>query len=726
MHLPGDRSTDGFLRIVLVSGCTASWRRVLSCRYECFRAASITVFMKTNFRILVPAAGLFAATTSAQTTEATALDEIVVTATRTDQTLFQPDPPVAVLEGKSLLLKMEPTLGETLNREPGISSTSFGPGASRPVVRGLGGDRVRILQNGTAVLDVSNVSPDHAVAVDPLSVRSVEIVRGPATLLYGPNSIGGVVNVTDDRIPQERFDRTWPSGRFATSAGSADDLMSQSGAITWGAGPLVFHLDGFNRQTNDVDIPGYARSQALRQADPLPAGEKEARGTLPNSFADSQGAGLGASYVWDKGYLGFSYSGVNSNYGTVAEPDVTIGLDQRRWDARGAFFEPTPWVKEINFKLGYSDYQHIEYEGAEVGTKFNITGYDGRVELLHEPLGRLEGVFGFETQHSEFSALGEEAFLPPVETNANSLFFFEEIPADKLRWQFGARYDHQTNHPDVGRDRSFDAFSASAGLVYQPTDDYEFTVSAAYTQRPPNYVELYADGPHVATGTFEIGDDDLGTEDSVALDFSLRKRTGRVTGSLSGFHYRFNDFISAQPTGSEQDSLPVYAYRAIGANFTGGEIEAIWHLLAPAEIPAAKDAKSALAAARPINEQLDLSFRADYVYAEDRASGEAIPRIPPFRIGSSLDYARGPFSARLEGNYAFSQHRHADYEFATDSYFLVNASVSYDFQCGPFTSTVYLKGVNLTNEEARQSTSFLKDIAPVAGRGVVIGLQTEF
>ena len=673
--------------------------------------------MKPISHSVIRAVSLIAATARvAIAQEPTALDELVVTANPFDQTLFQLVQPTTVLTGENLLLKMQPTLGETLNNEPGVSSTWFGPGASRPVIRGLGEDRVRMLQNGTSVIDVSNVSPDHAVATDPLSIRAVEVVRGPATLLYGPNTIGGVVNVIDDRIPQEGFTGTYPTGKFKTRAGSVDDLFSQAGVVTWGAGPIVFHLDGFNSDTDDLEIPGYARSEALRKANPV---TPEPRDTLPNSATESKGAGLGGSHVWDRGYLGFSYSGMDSNYGTVAEPDVTIGLHQRRWDMRGAVYAPQPWIKEINYKLGYSDYDHTEFEGSEVGTRFLIKGYDGRIELLHEKTGLFEGAFGFESQGSDFSALGEEAFLPPVETNVNSAFVFEEIPLDPFRLQFGARYDYQTNDSvsnaafGPGICREFNAFSTAAGIVYIPVEDYAIALSFAYTQRPPTYVELFADGPHVATGTFEVGDPDLGTEDSLSVDLSLRKKSGRVTGSISGFYYRFDDFISLQPTGQLDpvDSLPVYDYRPIGATFYGGEIETTFHLL---EAVVTGD------------QRLDLILGADYVHAEDRSTGEPAPRIPPFRTRAALEYEQGPFDARLEGLYAASQDRHADYELPTDGYFLVNASISYDLQLGGVATTIYLKGSNLTNEEARQSTSFLKDIAPMPGRGVVLGLRAEF
>lgn len=687
--------------------------------------------MKPISHSIFRAVSLIAATAPvAIAQEPTALDELVVTANPLDRTLFQQVQPTTVLTGDNLLLKMQPTLGETLNNEPGVSSTWFGPGASRPIIRGLGEDRVRVLQNGTSVIDVSNVSPDHAVATDPLSIRAVEVVRGPATLLYGPNTIGGVVNVIDDRIPQEQFTGTYPSGKFETRVGSVDDLFSQAGAITWGAGPIVFHLDGFNSDTGDLDIPGFARSEALRKADPV---TPEPRDTLPNSATESKGAGLGGSYVWDRGYLGFSYSGMDADYGTVADPEVTIGLRQRRWDMRGAVYTPQPWIKEINYKLGYSDYDHTEFEGSEVGTKFKIKGYNGRIELLHEKAGPLEGAFGFESQETRFSALGDEAFLPPVETNVNSAFVFEEIPFDQFRLQFGARYDYQTNDSDSnaafgpGISRDFNAFSTAAGIVYNPVEDYAVALSFAYTQRPPTYVELFADGPHVATGTFEVGDPDLGTEDSLSVDLSLRKKAGRFTGSVSGFYYRFNDFISLQPTGQLDpvESLPVYDYRPIGATFYGGEIETTIHLLEAVKAAPVTDSKSP-AVSPPSDQRLDLILGADYVHAEDRNTREPVPRIPPFRTRAALEYAKGPFGARLEGLYAASQDRHADYELPTDSYFLVNASISYDLQLGGVATTIYLRGSNLTNEEARQSTSFLKDIAPMPGRGVVLGLRAEF
>lgn len=645
------------------------------------------------------------------------IDEMVVTSSPLRKTLFELAQPATILADEELQDRLQGTLGDTLNGQPGISATSFGPGASRPVIRGLGDDRVRILQNGTSILDVSNVSPDHAVASDPSGFSSVEVVRGPATLMYGPNAIGGVVNVIDERIPQERFEGKWPTGNFDTHYGSADDAASVSGGLNWGTGPFSFHLDAFSRETDDIEIPGYARSKRLREQDPQP---DEARGTLPNSFTEADGAALGGSYVWDKGYVGLSYSGMDSNYGTVAEEDVTIDLRQRRWDVRGAFYQPNNWIREINYKFSHSDYAHTEFEGPEVGTRFLIDGYNARAEVLHEKVGKFEGAFGFETQSNEFSALGAEAFLPSVENDVHSLFVFEEVALDPFTLQFGARYDRQTNETST-LDLDFDAFSTSAGVVWKPADDYAVTLSLGYSQRPPTYVELLADGLHVATGVYEIGDPALKNEDSVSIDLSVRKNAGRVTGSAGVFYYRFNDFISLQPTGNDfvedGEAFPEFAYQASGAEFYGGELETTFQLL---EAATGEENKKA------VNERLDLILRTDYVHAEDRDTGEALPRIPPFRSTVTLNYQRDSIGARLEGQWAANQDRHADYELPTDGYFLLNAGITYDLAIANVNTTFYLKGVNLLDQEARQSTSFLKDIAPLAGRGVVVGLRTQF
>ena len=652
-------------------------------------------------------------------------ERVVVSSTPLGGDLFEQTQSVTVLTGEELEIRLEPTIGETLNREPGISSTYFGPNASRPVIRGLGEDRVRVLQNGVGTIDVSNVSPDHAVSVEPLTIKTIDVVRGPATLLYGPNTVGGVVNVIDNRIPTEPLERRL-MGKADGRLSSADEQRSGAGVVEFQLGHVVVHLDGFKRATEDIEIPGFARSERLRRLQPLEPGEPEPRDTLPNSFSESEGGAAGASYVWERGYVGVAYSVFDSNYGTVAEPDVTIDLEQRRWDVRGAFNKPFAAIKAINYKWSRSEYTHTEFEGPEVGTVFDVEGYDGRLEVLHEKLGIFEGGLGYQTQRTDFSALGAEAFLPPVETETHAAFVFEEIAMEPFRLQFGARYDHQANErvPNESfgpaRTRDFDAFSASAGVVYNLAKPYVLAFSVAYTQRPPTYVELFANGPHLATNSFELGDASLAKEQSLAFDLSLRKTTGRVTGSVSLFYNRFADFITAEPTGEfseAEEGLPVFAYRAADAHFLGGELEAIVHIT---EHPRETDTTHS-----PHN--LHVELKADYVRAQNHETDRSLPRITPFRTSAALVYGwHDRFHARLEGQYAHEQNRTAEFELPTDGYFLLNASMSYRLPVRSAEFEVYVKATNLTNEEARLHTSFLKDIAPLAGRGALLGLRASF
>ena len=682
------------------------------------------------------------AATPAPNEEEAVHERIVVTSTPLGGDLFEQTQSVTVLTGEELELRLEPTIGETLNREPGISSTYFGPGASRPVIRGLGEDRIRVLQNGVTTIDVSNVSPDHAVSAEPLTIKTIDVVRGPATLLYGPNTVGGVVNLIDNRIPTEPLARPF-MGKADARFSTAEEQRSGAALVEFQLGRVIVHLDGFARATEDVAIPGFARSERLRRLQPLPQGEREPRGTLPNSAGESEGGAAGASYVWEGGYAGAAYSIFDSNYGTVAEPDVTIDLEQHRWDVRAAFNKPFAPVKAINYKWSLSDYTHTEFEGAEIGTVFDVEGYDGRLEVLHEKLGIFEGGIGYQTQSTDFSALGEEAFLPTVETATHAAFVFEEIALNPVRLQFGGRYDHQANErqanpifgPQLTRD--FDAFSGSAGIVYTPIEPYVIAFSAAYTQRPPTYVELFANGPHIATNSFELGNAELGKEHSLAFDLAFRKTSGRVTGAVTLFYNRFTDFITAAPTGefSEgedgEEGLPIFAYRATDAHFIGGEFEALVHILEhPLSEPAPaapEDAKGMTTDAAHTAHRLHVELKADYVYAQNTDTNRSLPRITPFRSSAALVYGwHDQFHARVEGQYAHEQNRTAEFELPTDGYFLLNASMSYRLPVRSAEFEVYVKGTNLTNEEARLHTSFLKDIAPLAGRGALLGFRASF
>lgn len=660
-----------------------------------------------------------AANQPAALAEETTLDEIVVTGAL-DRTLFEQAQAASVLTGKRLQIAMEPTLGQTLARQPGVSSSYFGPVASRPVIRGLDGDRIRVLQNGLNTIDASGTSVDHAVSFDVANLTSIEVVRGPATLLYGSNAIGGVVNAIDNRIPMERIEGIHGSlgGRYS----SADNGYGGNVMVEGGDGPFAFHFEAFSRMAEDLAIPGNAYSDRYRKLTGLSGSEDR----LAGSNLRSEGISGGLSYIEEWGFIGASLSTYHTNYASPAEEGITIDMEQVRLDVRGAFYKPFELIKEINYRFAWSDYEHTEFEGSEPGTIFMNEGWDGRVEVKHEKMAGLEGVVGYQTDGSDFSALGDEAFLPTVKTRSNSLFVFEELPVGPVRLQFGARYDHisvesvSSDNPafGAGQTRDFDNFSGSIGAVYNPTENYALALSATYAERAPTYQELFANGPHIATGVFETGDTALGTEQSIGIDLNLRKRTGWVTGSIGGYYNRFNDYIGLFPTGGIDagSGFPIVEYRSTDAEFIGAELDATLHLLHPLmdDAPPADQTN------------LDLEFRADVVRARDLKTGDALPRIPPFHLTSAIAFQQGAIGARLEGVYAAAQDRVSSGELPTDSYFLVNAAITYTIVRGPVTVDLYVKGVNLTDEEAREHTSFLKDRAPLSGRGFVTGVKMTF
>lgn len=642
------------------------------------------------------------------------LPPVVVTGNPLGSELFDLAAPITVLGGEKLRQQLQPTLGETLANEPGISSTYFGPNASRPVIRGLDGERLRILQNGVINLDASGASVDHNVSLDPLLVDRIEIIRGPAAVFYGTSAIGGVVNVIDGRIATERV-LQGVSGTFDARHGSNNDEKAGAGRIEIGLpNGWNLHFDAFSRETGDLRIPGAnvsTRKQAIEPARPVTFG------TLPNSASRSDGGALGASYTWDKGYLGASFSGYGSNYGTVAEPDVKIDMRQQRANLAGEWRDLAPLVKAIKVKFGYSDYKHTELAAGIPATEFKNRGYDTRVELVHDRIGPLQGAIGLQITNSDFSALGDEAFLPPTRNRAQGVFLFEEIPLGQVTLQFGGRLDRSTVEAGQGEllaaadSRSFSTRSGSAGIIYNFTSDYAVALTMAYTERAPNYQELFANGRHAATGAFESGDRTLAIEKSTAFDFALRKKRGRLTGSIGVFHGRFDNFIALAPTGADDggaEPFPIFAYRAIPATFSGAEASGtFWLRDQPAD-------------------RLGLELRTDTVRAENRDSGEPLPRISPLRFGGGIVYQKEKLGARLDVLRVQSQGRIPANEIPTDGYTLVNASGSYRIKMQGLNMEAFLRGVNLLNQEARNHVSIIKDIAPYGKRGFQIGMRASF
>ena len=651
------------------------------------------------------------------------MDEMVITAPL-ERPLFQQVQSASVLSGQNLTLALEPSLGQTLARMPGVSSSYFGPAASRPIIRGLDGDRVRILQNGLNTIDASATSVDHAVSFDTSNLKSVEVVRGPATLLYGSNAIGGVVNSIDGRIVDEKLDGTI-RGALNERYSSVDNGYLSSAMVEGGYKGLAFHVESFTRATEDFRIPGNARTPAAQAANPLPAGQTEVSKVMPNSNLRSEGVTSGLSYIWDKGFFGFAWTEFHTNYGSPAEPHVVIDMHQQRLDVRGAFYQPLPVIKEISYKLATSSYQHTEFDSGQPSTLFKNNGYDARVEAKHEKVAGMQGVVGFQSDRSEFSTSGSEAFLPPTITQADALFLYEDISRGPLSFQFGGRYDHisvdSLSSAGFGpaMARTFDNLSSSVGLVFTPNDEYAVAFTINHAERAPTYQELFANGTHAATGAFEIGNPKLKQEKSLGFDLNVRKRIGWVTGSVGGYYNRYSNFIGQFPSGVVHvvngESYNELLYQATNAEFIGSELEATFHLLHPITTnpPAQQN-------------NLHLQLRADVVHARDTQTGLSLPRIPPFHLTSALMLERGAFGARLEGIYAAPQSQLAMNELRTSSYFLVNLSLTYRIKQGPTAIDVYVKGMNLTNEDAREHTSVLKDRVPLPGRGLVAGMKLTF
>jgi iron complex outermembrane recepter protein len=654
-------------------------------------------------------------------------EEIVVTASPDVRSTYEIAQPTSVLSGEELQRRLQPTLGETLSREPGVTSTSFGQGSSRPVIRGLGGDRIRVLESGIGSGDASTTSPDHAVSVDPLAAERIEVLRGPATLLYGSSAVGGVVNVIDERIPDSLPDER-VSGIVELRGGSVADERGGIASFNGSLGRIAWHADYLRRETDDYEIPGFAESEILRrmEAEEGSGEEEEAFGVLPNSATETESGTLGFSWVGNDGFLGLSIRDFDTLYGIPGghpheegegegeESDegaaVRVDLQQRRYDLRGGINRPFGLFRGASLRFGTTDYEHRELEGAEVGTRFLNDTWEGRLELLQKQAGSLTGSFGFQALSRDFEAIGEEAFVPPTRTDSWAVFTFQEISRNDWRFQFGARFEGQDVSAETeGIDeRSFDGLSGSFGVVRLFGEDYSLGLSLARSTKLPNAEELFSNGPHIATNAFEIGDPNLEEETSLGADLTLRKVSGRLTGEITLFANRFDDFIYESFTGEEEDGLPVFRYVQRDAEFRGAELTGVlaaWHR-------------------EPYH--FDVEFGADFVRAELRESGDPLPRIPPRRYRLGVHYRGERLDGLVEGIRAEDQDRVAAFELPTEGYTLLNASLGYRFFTDRAVYDVLLRGTNLTDEEVRNHVSFLKDLVPLPGRDVSLALRVTF
>ncbi len=626
--------------------------------------------------------------------------------------------PVYVLSGRELSIKRESTIGETLTGTPGVSSSYFGPNASRPIIRGMDGDRIRIMQNGVGALDASSVSPDHAVTIDPLIAEQIEVIRGPATVLYGAGAVGGVVNVIDHRIPKEPLNGVM--GRGETRFGGADNERSGAAVIDVGNGMLAIHADVYTRKTDDLSIPSSAQNTLIG------AGKADHvnNGKLANSAAQSDGGAFGASLTFDKGHIGASYSEFNNLYGTVAEPSVKVDMRSKRWDFSSEAHDLDTLIERIKFRMAFTDYKHQEIDDGTIGTTFLNKGVESTLEAGHAKIGNLSGVVGLQTQNTRFSALGNEAFVPSTHTSSQGVYLYEELPIDRLKLSAGGRIDETTvksagggagNKFGDATSKQFIPKNLSAGALFNIDDNWSIATNLTHTERAPTQNELFSNGAHVATNQYEIGNQNLNVEKANGLDAQIRWKNLKHSFSLGGFFTKFDNFINVYNTGDYKKTdgslgtdsdLAVANTIGVPATFTGMEAQGKFRIY------------------EGIGD-IDLNVRGDYVRATNEITDTPLSRIAPMRIGTGLDYKFGDFSSKVDVLHGFKQDRVATNELPTDGYTLVNATISYRLKTALHLEA-FAKARNLLDQDIRDHSSFLKEIAPMGGRSLLFGLRGEF
>ncbi|MFM1989303.1 MAG: hypothetical protein RJA99_2260 [Pseudomonadota bacterium] len=659
----------------------------------------------------------------AVTGRAETLQDVTVTATPLGDTPLESSQPVSVLRGPALDRRRGPSLGDTLGTLPGVTSSGFGTAAGRPVIRGFSGPRVGVVENGLDALDASSVSPDHAVPVDPLGATQLEVLRGPATLLYGSGAIGGLVNAVSDLIPTTarpglRGDALvgWDSaprerlGSLRLRGGLGD--AARGGSLNW-------TLGGFTRDAGDYAIPGTAV-----RGDPA-----SASGRLPNSFARGDGVSGGVSWIDRWGTVGISHAALDNRYGIPAEPDVRIDLRNRRTEGLLDLAEPLPGFDSIRLRGAEVRYRHTEVEGSSgtIGTAFDSVGRDVRLEALHAEALGFRGALGAQVRQRTLSASGEEAYLPTTREAENALFWVGERAIGAGRLELGVRQARATRSPDASsgfESRRFDPRSWSVGGSMPLAGPVALLATVAGSERAPAIEELYANGAHAATRTFELGDPSLGKERSRSLELGLRSAGPTLRWRVSGFERRFSNYVAGFATDADGDGIAdrVDESGAIAnsvADPAAGEFVRLAYRQAPARF---RGLEAELAWTPPAS-PWTVRGSADAVRGTVDGLGAA-PRTPPLRVGATLEYAAGPWAAFASVLRAAAQDRTGPFETPTPGYTRVDAELSYGWSLGgDRRATLFIQGRNLTNEDIRLSTSFVKDLVPMPGRSVWAGLR---
>lgn len=653
--------------------------------------------------------------------------------------------PVTVLSGDQLRRAVASNIGETLGQMPGIASASFGPGVGRPVIRGQQGARAITLTNGIATADVSSLSPDHAVSVEPMLAESIEVLRGPATLLYGGGAIGGVINVIDNRIPRAPIEGVQGAVEYRNDSVTSMDTATVK--LEAGAGDFAFHFSGTTRDFDNQDIPGLAIDEAALEAqEELLVGEHDEEheeeevensdGFIANTDGDADNYTLGMSYQFgERGFIGVAYNSFETVYGIPPgshgheeehegeeheeeeEEVIRIDLKQERYDAQMHYHDLAPgFIDVARAFLTYTDYEHVELEGAEVGTLFERETWEGRLELVRETQDH--SVLGLQWRSDEFAAIGEEAYVPQTDSLEWSVFYVQDFHYDDWQFEAGARADWVERDPDAIRanEEDFTSFSLSGAAIYTFNPDWSLGLALSRSERAPAAEELFSNVDnsgeslitHAATGIIEIGDPDLDQETSVNADLSLKWQGSQSWAELTVFYNRFEDYIFLLNTGTDIDETPVYTYEQEDADFYGIELESSFHLTDIA------------------GGGLALGVFGDSISGDFDGSGD-VPRLPPRRIGAELAWTGSALGAYVRVVDADDQGSPGNFETDTDGYTRWDAGVDYRMELSNSVELLaFLKWKNITDEEIRLSTSFLRNFAPQAGESVEAGIRLIF
>lgn len=635
----------------------------------------------------------------------------------------------SVLTAEALRRDVRPTIGETLSHQAGVSATSFGPNASRPVLRGFQGERVRVLADGIGSFDVSNTSVDHAVAINPLTADRIEVLRGPAALMFGSSAIGGVVNVIDSRIPRSvpkehvHIDATATYGSAANerSGGTRIDVPVND--------QIVVHFDGTYSKSGNLHTGGHIltpdlRAAALASGDPAIAALAELRGGLPNSSGRAWEVAGGAALITPGGNMGFSVTRYDNLYGVpirysldpaIEAEQVRLDVKQTRVDWRGEVTPDSGFLQAIRFRGGYADYQHNEIDDTgAIGTTFLNQGWEGRLELVQRASGGWKGAVGGQFFLRDLNIIGDEKFLPKSLTQQYGVFTLQSFDFGAIRAEAGGRVERAMMSADADAllgnpelRRNFTAVSGSLGASAELLSGWRVGLNASYTERAPSAEELFANGPHAGTQAFESGDPTFGKEKSKGLELTLRGKGTGYSFNASLYHSWFNGFIFENPTGAVQDDLPVFQYIQANARYYGAEVEASARLT------------------RWGNFAINIDGVGDVTRATIKGGG-AVPRIPALRLLGGLEAQSDALAGRAEVEWVDGQDRIAAFETATKGYTMVNASLNWKpFAAAPGTSLT-LSANNIFDVVARRHASFLKDYAPLAGRDIRVSARVAF